>query len=193
MAFCINCGQELTEGAKFCANCGQAVENSSSKSQRKTVFDGELHKCPNCGETLSALVAICPSCGYEIRGNKTSCSVKEFATRLIDVENDTQKIALIQGFPIPNNKEDILEFMILAATCFDPSENLTGDGIKKDVSNAWRAKVEQSYQKAKILFANDADFSKIQSVYGQTCNRIKVSANKVQRKRIGQLLLSTIG
>ncbi|WP_431021155.1 zinc-ribbon domain-containing protein, partial [Bifidobacterium bifidum] len=24
MAFCINCGQELAEGAKFCASCGNA-------------------------------------------------------------------------------------------------------------------------------------------------------------------------
>ena len=53
MAFCINCGQELTEDAKFCANCGQAVGNNSSTSQRKTVYDGELHKCPNCGELFS--------------------------------------------------------------------------------------------------------------------------------------------
>ena len=33
MAFCINCGQELAEGAKFCANCGKAV-NDNSTSQR---------------------------------------------------------------------------------------------------------------------------------------------------------------
>ena len=45
MAFCINCGQELAEGAKFCANCGRAVGASQNgvKEQRKTVYDGE---CP---------------------------------------------------------------------------------------------------------------------------------------------------
>ena len=36
MAFCINCGQELAEGAKFCANCGKAVTGESTISQRKT-------------------------------------------------------------------------------------------------------------------------------------------------------------
>ena len=47
MAFCINCGQELAEGAKFCASCGNAVDASQNgaKEQRKTVYDGELHKC----------------------------------------------------------------------------------------------------------------------------------------------------
>ena len=123
MAFCINCGQKLAEGAKFCANCGKAVNNDST-NQRKTVYDGELHKCPNCGELLNAFGTVCSSCGYEIRGSKASNSVKEFAMRLADAENDMQKITIIQSFPIPNNKEDILEFLILAATCFDPSENL---------------------------------------------------------------------
>lgn len=192
MAFCINCGQELAEGAKFCANCGKEV-NSNSTNQRKTVYEGEIHKCPSCGEILSSLAVICPSCGYEIRGSKASNSVKEFAMHLADVENDMQKITIIQSFPIPNNKEDILEFLILAATCLDPSENITGDGVKKEVSDAWRVKVEQSYQKAKLLFANDVDFPKIQTVYDQTCNRINVSANKIKKKKIGQLLLRTIG
>lgn len=192
MAFCINCGQELAEGAKYCANCGKAVTNDST-NQRKTVYDGELHKCPNCGELLNAFGTVCSSCGYEIRGSKASNSVKEFAMRLADAENDMQKITIIQSFPIPNNKEDILEFLILAATCFDPSENLLGDGMKKDISDAWRAKIEQSYQKAKLLFANDADFSKIQTVYGQTCARIKESADKARKRKIVHLLLRTIG
>lgn len=195
MVFCINCGQQLLDGAKFCANCGKAVGASQNETteQRKTVYEGEIHKCPNCGEILSSLSVICPSCGYEIRGNKASNSVKEFAMQLANAENDKQKITLIQSYPIPNNKEDILEFLILAATCFDPGENLTGDSVKKDVSDAWYAKVEQSYRKAKMLFANDADFTKIQNVYDQTCNRIKTSVGKVQKKRIGQLLLRTIG
>lgn len=195
MAFCINCGQELANGAKFCANCGKAVGASQNETteQRKTVYEGEIHKCPNCGEILSSLAVICPSCGYEIRGSKASNSVKEFAMQLANAENDKQKITLIQSYPIPNNKEDILEFLILAATCFDPGENLTGNSVKKDISDAWYAKVEQSYRKAKMLFANDADFTKIQNVYDQTCNRIKISSSKAQKKRIGQLLLRTIG
>lgn len=195
MAYCMNCGQQLPDGAKFCANCGKVVGASQNETteQRKTVYEGEIHKCPNCGEILSSLAIICPSCGYEIRGSKASNSVKEFAMQLANAENDKQKITLIQSYPIPNNKEDILEFLILAATCFEPGENLTDDSVKKDVSDAWYAKVEQSYQKAKMLFANDADFIKIQNVYDQTCNRIKTSASKVQKKRIGQLLLRTIG
>lgn len=193
MAFCVNCGQELVEGAKFCANCGKSVEGNSSNSQRKTTYDGEIHKCPNCGEVLGAFISVCPSCGYELRGVKASNSVREFAARLADMQNDAQKIVVIQSFPIPNNKEDILEFMILASTCFDSKENLTGSGVKKDISDAWLAKVEQSYQKAKLLFFNDADFSKIQKVYEQTYNKVKISADTVKKTELRNIVFETIG
>ncbi len=193
MKYCINCGQELAENAKFCANCGQAVENNSSANQRKTTYDGEIHKCPNCGEVLGAFISVCPSCGYELRGVKASNSVREFAARLADIQNDAQKIVVIQSFPIPNNKEDILEFMILASTCFDSKENLTGSGVKKDISDAWLAKVEQSYQKAKLLFFNDTDFSKIQKVYEQTYNKVKISADTVKKTELRNIVFETIG
>ena len=57
MAFCVNCGQQLGEGAKFCTNCGQTVTtHKTESSERKTVYDGEIHKCPNCGEIIDAFV-----------------------------------------------------------------------------------------------------------------------------------------
>ena len=37
MAFCINCGQELIDGAKFCANCGAKV-NGDNEIKAKTVI-----------------------------------------------------------------------------------------------------------------------------------------------------------
>ncbi len=193
MAFCINCGQEIVKGARFCANCGKAVGENDINGQRKSVYEGEIHKCPNCGEVLSAFAVTCPSCGFEFRGKKASDSVREFANRLIDIESDSQKVSLIQSFPIPSNKEDILEFIILAGTCFDASEKIAGEGVKRDVSNAWLTKVEQSYQKAKILFAEDNDFSKIQRVYDQTHKRIKESIDLMKKRKIAQVFLRTIG
>lgn len=77
MAFCTNCGQELAEEAKFCASCGKAVD-SNSTYQRKTVYDGVIHKCPNCGEVLSSFLANCPACGFEFNSKKVNSSLKEF-------------------------------------------------------------------------------------------------------------------
>ena len=77
MAFCTNCGQELAEGTKFCASCGKALD-SNSTYQRKTVYDGVIHKCPNCGEVLSSFLANCPACGFEFNSKKVNSSLKEF-------------------------------------------------------------------------------------------------------------------
>lgn len=82
MAFCMNCGQELPNGAKFCAGCGTATgEVGAETSQRKIAYDGELHKCPNCGEIVDAFVSKCSACGYELRDAKNSNAVREFAEK----------------------------------------------------------------------------------------------------------------
>ena len=192
MAFCINCGQELPEGAKFCANCGTSANGTNQGTQRKTIYEGEIHKCPSCGEVLASFVVVCPSCGYEIRGNKSSHTMTDFSAMLSEVDDDTKRIALIHSFPIPNNKEDILEIMILAHTNFDSDAQIDGIGIKKELAEAWLSKIEQAYQKATLLFSNDMDFSKIQSVYIQTAKKIKYSSEMVLKKRIVKSLLKTI-
>ena len=205
MAFCINCGQELAEGAKFCANCGKAV-NDNSTSQRKTVYEGEIHKCPNCGEVLSSFVTVCPACGHELRGAKASNSVRELAMKLQQIESgrtsksnnlfgwgfaskqpddiDEQKINLIKSFAIPNTKEDILEFAVLAASnvdrnAYDESYGYLSQRMnarRRDVSNAWMSKLEQAYQKAKIVLAGDPRLNEIQTLYDSTHK----SVNKVK-------------
>lgn len=165
MKYCINCGQELAENAKFCANCGQVVENNCSTNQRKTTYDGEIHKCPNCGEVLGAFVSVCPSCGYELRGTQSASAIKAFSSKIEQAVSGKQKVNLIRNFPISNTKEDIFEFMILA------SSGITGE-YNEAVFNAWLAKFEQCYQKAKLAFGNDDDFVKIQSLYDQTTKQV---------------------
>ena len=141
MAFCINCGQELAEGAKFCVNCGKAVNNSAT-TQRKTVYDGELHKCPNCGELLKSFVTNCPTCGYELRSVKTNSPVNELAKKIEKTTSVAEKIELITNFYVPNTREDIYDFFILAVS------NL--EDANYDTDDAWLAKLEQTYLKAKI-------------------------------------------
>ena len=89
MQFCPYCGTKLDEGARFCKNCGESVVNKTSskepsesepvdespETKRKTVYDGEIHKCPNCGEVLKSFEINCPACGHELRGTKASSAV----------------------------------------------------------------------------------------------------------------------
>ena len=164
MAFCINCGQKLAECAKFCANCGKPVDGNSSNSQRKTVFDGEIHKCPNCGEVLGAFVSVCPSCSYEIRGAQSTSAISKLSEKLENATSEKQRIVIVKNFPIPNTREDIFEFMLLAASNFDSAYYAT-HLHEEDISDAWLSKIEQCYSKAKLSFGGHPDFERIESIY----------------------------
>lgn len=179
MPFCTNCGAQIAEGAKFCTNCGAA--STRPESGRKTVYDGNVHKCPNCGEALTAFASVCPSCGYEIRGKSAVASVQTFYSDLSKAQTTEQKDRMIRNFPIPNTKEDIIEFMILA------SSNILGED-ERDIYEAWLAKFEQAYQKALILFAGDPDLVRIQQIY----NNCQINIDTEKRRKIGRFTTDTI-
>ncbi len=177
MAYCGNCGKEVSEGAKFCANCGQPVNfEVSSKNERKIVYEGEIHKCPSCGEVLKAFEIICPTCKFELRGAKSSSAVKDLVEKIEKAALEIQKIEIIKNYPIPNTKEDIFEFMILAYS------NLMYLN-EKDLSDAWLVKAEECYQKAEVSFKKDSDFEKIESKYWEIKIESKEKENKIQREK----------
>ena len=192
MSFCSNCGNKLPENAKFCANCGTAINApptpQPNENQRKEVYDGVIHKCPACGETWNSFSLTCPSCGYELRDGKATSSVSLLAQKLenltakrqntfgdtfLKILNkkkidaiDEQKINLIQNFPIPNTKEDLIEFLILANSNLKAlGINQTNEATQTAFENVWKMKREQAYQKAKISFSNTPDFDVIQELY----------------------------
>lgn len=214
MAFCTECGKSIADGAKFCANCGATVttRNFESTNQRKTVYEGEIHKCPNCGELLKSFEVNCPTCGYELRGSRATNSVRELSLKLEAVENrrernptrsrrsmfdynavlnpdisktDEQKSTIISTFPIPNTKEDLIEFMVLAGSNID-FKSYENDirTAPRVVSDAWKAKFEQAYQKAEVLFENDPDFQYIQTSHQKMGTSIKKAKTR-QWKLLG--------
>jgi hypothetical protein len=184
MAYCTNCGHQLVDGARFCLECGAPIANVKASEQpvRKTMFDGEVHKCPQCGEVLQAFVAVCPSCGYEIRGASASDSVKEFAAKINAVSSGKEKAEIIRNYPVSNTKEDIFEFMIVASTNLDERPN-------SEVFEAWIVKIEQCYQKAKLAFGSESDFVKIQAMYESTMKKIKKARRKAPMRRALKIIL----
>lgn len=206
MAYCINCGRELAEEARYCAGCGKSVNNNPSTRERKIYYEGILHKCPNCGEVLNSFSTHCPSCGYEIRDARSSNAIRELAQKieLIDAEcmapiqekkslmkmifgkdfkeedeieeaeerfnnyKKQQKSNLIINFSVPNTQEDFLEFMILASSNIDVK-----NGITDDVTKAWIAKLEQVYEKAKLLMSDKPSFTQIKYIYDCKKKQIK--------------------
>lgn len=218
--FCPYCGTKLDEGARFCKNCGESVGANTEEpihnrkessctgnpTERKTVYEGTLHKCPSCGEVLASFVSICPSCGHEIRDTKSSSAVRELALKLerieakkmpafeekksvmkmvfgkdfkeeneveeaqerFDEQKAQEKATLIINFSVPNTKEDILEFMILAASNID-----TKNDVDDVVTKAWISKLEQVYQRAQLIMGNSNDFAVIKNIYEQKRTELK--------------------
>lgn len=144
-------------------------ENAQQKHRephRKVDYEGEIRKCLNCGEPLSAFSVTCPSCGLEIRDRKTSKAIQEFAVKLSQANGQEEKIEVIYSFPVPNTKEDIFEFLILA------SSNVDGR-INESLVDAWSVKLSQIYKKAELSFANDPDFLEVQKLYTQAQKKIR--------------------
>lgn len=222
--FCQYCGTKLDPGARFCKNCGKQLDGSGTPgggyaapqpqetfshkqhTERKTVYEGQLHKCPNCGELLDSFRSHCPSCGYEIRDARSSSSVRELAQKLERIEAERmapieekkslmkmvfgkdfkeedeveeaqerfdehkrqQKANLIVNFSIPNTREDILEFMILASSNIDVKK-----GIDDEVTKAWISKLDQVYEKARLMLGNSPSFSQIKYIYERKKAQIK--------------------
>lgn len=168
--FCSYCGTKLDAGARFCKGCGKSVFQTNKvdvttedpRTKRKTVYDGEIHKCPNCGDIMEPFEVKCNVCGYEIRSAKATLSVKEFELKLESTRSVDSRIALIRTFSIPNAKEDIYDFFILAIS------NVEAGG---DESDAWLAKLEQTYQKARLLFGSNSDFTYFQELYDKACKK----------------------
>lgn len=176
MAFCINCGEKLVDGARFCHACGTPVTGSSSEQRQE--FVGKILKCPNCGAVITETTVICPDCGIRITRREAVSSVQAFKEQLMSIESkrtktkfldlytqsanptDAQKLALIRSFPIPNTVDDIQEFILLAIANIDTrlSKNTTA-GKFSSMINSGNANL--TIQKT----ISDAWVSKMQQAY----------------------------
>lgn len=200
MAFCSKCGSQLPKMARFCTECGAAIDtrNYTVQTHQEGVADGDIRRCPNCGESLPSFEMWCPMCGFELRNSKPSSAVQDLSDQLAKIETDrrnTQESAakmlvkrltskkddidpidksianIIRNFPVPNTKEDVIEFMMLASANMDDSAsrsiNTKEYNSRKIVTEAWRVKFEQVYQKAAISFGDSDDFYHIEAIYDQ--------------------------
>ncbi|MBQ7907731.1 MAG: zinc-ribbon domain-containing protein [Clostridia bacterium] len=174
MVFCTNCGKEALEEMRFCIECGTALTGKAHNEKNR-----KYDKCVNCGAEIELFSLVCKYCGHELRKKESSVAVMELCQRLQKVQNENQAIFMIENFPIPNTREDIFEFMILAYSNFDALYYNTHLHVK-DVSDAWLSKIEQCYQKALLFFDNPEDFRKIEAMYNEI--KIRCETNEMITK-----------
>ena len=144
---------------------------------------GDVKKCPACGAMVQTFTTKCVECGHEFRNVETNHSIERLFEMLNEVEAQSKdasgllggigqfygkmflssvggdkttrrKKSIIQNFPIPTAKEDIIEFLTLAA----PLANVSfwsGDMMAKEFAPVWKAKCEQILMKAKFSMKDD--------------------------------------
>ena len=96
-----------------------------------------LHKCPQCGTVLEAFVTKCPNCGAEIAVGRAS-SVKAIEEKLASLPTTgnnkvdmAQRRDVISTFPVPNTREDLLEFLQLAAERSQLKGGVTANPVRR--------------------------------------------------------------
>lgn len=154
-----NNGGFAEETDAFYSSCGGPFANGCGKTNQSEKYDGVVHKCPSCGQTVDAFEAQCPSCGFEFRGVEPSSRVNDLAMKLEKVSDIERRNELIRNFYIPNTKEDIFEFFILATS------NIEAGGESTD---AWYAKLGQAYKKAFLVFGEGPELERLKVLYSKS-------------------------
>lgn len=183
MKYCRNCGNKLNDNAKFCEACGTRIEDEAK--QAKVLI------CPRCGDVINSFTGKCKSCGTEFYNIDASKTMKEFSNNLLNTDEFGQKLEMIKTFPIPNSKEDIIEFMILASSNIGYTEQK--NKMDEAYEDAWVTKFMQGYQKAKMVLAGDREWNRIQKLYNETIERLDSADSERNRRRMIGLFQKNIG
>ena len=142
----------------------------------KSNKEGIIRKCPSCGAPVESFNSVCKDCGHEFRNINSSNAVQDFYNKYSQIESlvfkeieqgkldeiypDIQicerQARLVSVFPIPNTREDILEFLTIAV----PEVNKKVYWMelhKKQLRKAWRAKCEQIVMKGRLSLKADSE------------------------------------
>lgn len=160
--------------------------------------ESQVKRCPACGEVVSLNDFVCKACGHELR-RVTDGSINDLYRRLEQLEaartkdegetkdgiprTDALKANAIRYFPIPNTKQDLLEFLVMAKANSQESDS----DYEEVVLEAWKSKFDQAYDKAEALFGEDEDFSKFEKIKGRS-HENKLSGNAMKLVMVAIIL-----
>lgn len=158
---------------------------------------GDVKKCPACGGIVTSFSAKCSDCGHEFSNIEANASIQKLFVLLTELDNKyskpnervdltsmfssvmskasnsdeliNKKCELIKNFPIPNTKDDILEFLASAVpharkvktgigSMFASKSWGGGDSNaykEQEMGKAWKYKCEQILMKARFSLKED--------------------------------------
>ena len=188
-------------------------EDISFRTRQDDSSEKRTKYCSSCGHPMSSIDLFCPFCGTSAEDSSSSSAAQTLAHDLSVIDNQKegiirnfirthqdrisdkaiQKSQLIKSFPVPNAKKDLLEFIHMAASNINTkvllgiNENptLDSDALKTEklLSETWLQKMENIYQKAKVLLIDDKDFEKIEGIYIAKKHEIEDLKNKIKQKK----------
>jgi hypothetical protein len=174
---------EMILNAKIEEKTKLAAQTASPKSDKF----GDVKKCPACGSIAQSFQTKCSDCSHEFSNIGANVSIGKLFEMLNACESDRKeesnsitgafgslmakglgqgdkviekKKSIISGFPIPNTKDDILEFLSTAI----PNAKQKGNFFSKenpenkshnDLAPTWFSKCEQIVMKAKFSMKDD--------------------------------------
>ena len=164
------------------------VETPISAAPKSDKF-GDLKKCPACNAIVQSFQTKCSDCGHEFSNIEANVSIEKLFKLITEIENTPKekfgmfqedkkeayesdlvqkKAELIKNFPIPNTKNDILEFLTSAVPharkvktglgSLFSSKFIGGvsDAYKEqEIGKAWKNKCEQIILKARFSLKED--------------------------------------
>lgn len=167
-------------------NQGTGVSSQPSAPQSSKF--GDVKKCPSCGAMIQSFTTKCPECGFEFHNVEANGNINKLFEMLNAVENNSRedtttligsvgrfygdalskafggnkdtrkKKAIIQNYPIPNTKEDILEFLSLAYPLAKRQSLFSSNRQEsEEMRPTWKAKCEQVIIKAKFSMKDDKE------------------------------------
>jgi len=101
-------------------------------------------------------------------------------------QSDMQKKNYIENFPVPNNKEDMIDFLIHASSQIILTLGITNAARKQRAwNNIWNIKCRQIFAKADILFTGDSQSQ-------ETIKRIKKNINRAVNAARNRILIPIV-
>lgn len=180
------------------------MSNEAQGTPKSDKFGGQAMRCPACGALHVAGTAVCPECGYAFTGIQATRSSEKLYNQLMTFNSENRveakgvvsslmkmynlsddgeadiarrKFDVIQSFPVPNSREDLIDFLTSIQPKADPSapkSGIKGGGIRgtaigtkktEDLGYAYWLLYANCINKARIAFANDPDFAAFFAFY----------------------------
>lgn len=178
---------EMVLDARLYEQSQKQQTSSQAQAAPKSNKFGDIKKCPACGAMLQSFSTKCPDCGYEFRNIEANTSIQHlfellnnvtansredargilsglgqtygdlFASSFGGNKETRQKKSIIQNFPIPTTKDDIIEFLSLALPLAKKPSFWEQDEEKRAMYPVWRAKCEQIIMKARFSMKDDPE------------------------------------